>query len=507
MSNIKSGLLNLSVLVIPFIINPAGLDPALPVRIFAWGLLTVILITILAIKTNADFSILRCFIFPLSALYLLISLLSLLRAVNVMEGLFVCARVLLFFSFLYAACLILNGDQHRIKSTTRSVILCATVLALMGLGQFTGMLFTGIPGHYRIYATLINKNMLAQSLFLSLPFVCWGIFSFKGAWLVFARICLGLIFIVLLMIANRAVGGACFLFMVVGLGLAKKLRWSVLLWILSISVITLWQPFWTDNSFKKRISLWKPTLKMIADAPITGVGAGQWKIMFACYDPQGNQRHGEQKDEIIIYQRAHNDHLQILAETGVPGLLCHLSLFGIIIIYGCKVIKKVDHETRTFLILMISAICGYMLIACFSFPGERVVNNILLILSMAGIISVYHHSGTPVKPALMTGVHIFLLVGLAGLMLFSGVRIKSDINLKTALQARSLGQWNIVIDQIKLAQSWAYPLDPFVTPLSFYSASAYAALGNLQAAQRNFTRSLKINPCIERNFKCKKHRR
>lgn len=74
------------------------------------------------------------------------------------------------------------------------------------------------------------------------------------------------------------------------------------------------------GSFSVRSSMWKATNRMIADNPITGVGAGAWEVQIPRYQDAGTQL------ETDFY--AHNEILQLLAEYGVVGWFFLFLLLG-----------------------------------------------------------------------------------------------------------------------------------------------------------------------------------
>jgi O-antigen ligase len=71
----------------------------------------------------------------------------------------------------------------------------------------------------------------------------------------------------------------------------------------------------TDASF--RPDLWRKSLEMVAERPLGGVGAGNFPVEIPRFD-----RYQAPKPH------AHNDALQLLAETGLPGLLLFLGLLA-----------------------------------------------------------------------------------------------------------------------------------------------------------------------------------
>lgn len=74
-----------------------------------------------------------------------------------------------------------------------------------------------------------------------------------------------------------------------------------------------------SHSLHVRAVYWRATGPIIASAPLLGVGLDNW------------QEHYFQKKSDVQQEtrKAHNDYLQILAETGVPGLLAFLALLGL----------------------------------------------------------------------------------------------------------------------------------------------------------------------------------
>lgn len=68
---------------------------------------------------------------------------------------------------------------------------------------------------------------------------------------------------------------------------------------------------YSAGSSSVRLQIWQATLRMIADRPLSGVGAGAWEVDIPLYQAAGTQL------ETDYY--AHNEYLQLLAEYGVTG--------------------------------------------------------------------------------------------------------------------------------------------------------------------------------------------
>jgi O-antigen ligase len=80
---------------------------------------------------------------------------------------------------------------------------------------------------------------------------------------------------------------------------------------------------YTQNSFSVRWTMWKATGRMIADRPLTGVGAGAWEVDVPRYQAEGAQL------ETDYY--VHNEILQLLAEYGLVGWLALIGLLGFLL--------------------------------------------------------------------------------------------------------------------------------------------------------------------------------
>ncbi|MCZ8251253.1 MAG: O-antigen ligase family protein [Hylemonella sp.] len=75
---------------------------------------------------------------------------------------------------------------------------------------------------------------------------------------------------------------------------------------------------YTTGSSSTRLQMWQATLRLIADRPLVGAGAGAWEVEIPRYQAMGTQ--------IETDYYAHNEYLQLLAEYGLTGWLFALGL-------------------------------------------------------------------------------------------------------------------------------------------------------------------------------------
>jgi O-antigen ligase len=99
--------------------------------------------------------------------------------------------------------------------------------------------------------------------------------------------------------------------------------------------------------------MWKKTMLMVKDHPLTGVGTGNWRIVINSYGLggtiMGKGMYGP--------DRTHNTYLQIASETGIPGILLYVGMWVLIAIAGFKLVRTTkDDNKKIITILMLSGI-------------------------------------------------------------------------------------------------------------------------------------------------------
>ncbi|MDA8976950.1 O-antigen ligase family protein, partial [Akkermansiaceae bacterium] len=94
----------------------------------------------------------------------------------------------------------------------------------------------------------------------------------------------------------------------------------------------------TDLDFRVPIAI--DTVKMIADAPLSGVGAGQFRWVFPQY----------RKETIVannlVALHPDSSWLWLAAELGIPAAVCILGLVGFFFVRGATNIKRPNHRDR-----------------------------------------------------------------------------------------------------------------------------------------------------------------
>ena len=114
-----------------------------------------------------------------------------------------------------------------------------------------------------------------------------------------------------------------------------------------------------DNYGTKRMYIWKSTLKVVPKYILHGVGIDNFvyafdgKILTRKYMKNG-------KVQYRVYDKAHNEYLQILITEGIFALIFYLLFYGFIVFYGIK------NSVLTKKVFLILPIIGYLIQAFFN---------------------------------------------------------------------------------------------------------------------------------------------
>ena len=114
-------------------------------------------------------------------------------------------------------------------------------------------------------------------------------------------------------LALLALGGRLGRWEVAALGAVLALGVTLFLWIgpgPALAHFRRAELLQNEPSFLGRASVWRATLSLFLDFPVLGSGFGTFPAAFLHYYPAGTER---------IWLQAHNDYVQLLAETGLAG--------------------------------------------------------------------------------------------------------------------------------------------------------------------------------------------
>lgn len=135
-----------------------------------------------------------------------------------------------------------------------------------------------------------------------------------------------------------------------------------------------------DESLGTRMIMWQATMRVIADRPVTGVGAGAWEAQIPLYQTAGSQL------ETDYY--VHNEYLQLMAEYGVLGWLVLLLLFAYLIAAGRRVWRSTEppeQEEQVLRAVLLCSLLALLVVSNVGFPWRMASTGALFALCLAGL--------------------------------------------------------------------------------------------------------------------------
>src|SRR5690554_8062884 len=113
--------------------------------------------------------------------------------------------------------------------------------------------------------------------------------------------------------------------------------------------------------------------KMIQEFPLTGVGGGNWQLLFPKYGLNSFHLINEKIHlGYQTFQRPHNDFLWVFAEAGILGLIAFVSIFatGFLGVYQ-SFNQSNDFRGKIIPLLFGLGIVAYLVISIFDFRSEE----------------------------------------------------------------------------------------------------------------------------------------
>lgn len=332
-------------------------------------------------------------------LLMVVSVLSFFKAINVLESILHFCKVFTVFSAAYLVSVVVSKDKRYLEH--------------LALGMTALLIFDSFSVYYNIHkyidgkiADIVliktiysNKNILAASIFVKIPFALW-LFTFHKGWkqkIAFLGGASG--FLAVLFMSSRAFYLGIFFLTIAYLAymltiymqqkqkilMRKIVGYVGILFAAVLIYSTVQKVFYpnhsgglnvgiedrlatisaSDESAGKRLDAWKRSFHVIKQEPVLGCGIGNWKVVTLKEENETNPNY--------IYQyKAHNDFIETSAEVGIFGGLLFAAIFVIILFYFLRALLKKESEERlSYLFLAAFGLMAYFFDAFFNFPQDR----------------------------------------------------------------------------------------------------------------------------------------
>lgn len=344
---------------------------------------------------------------------------SMLWTMNPIEGLAVWNRwiVVLLASVLCSAFLLYENKTLKALIVTTIVIAIINVLSCIifyyvfdvHISQRNNLKLNGFYG---------NKNIFAVAFLFKLPFLYYAFMRYKGfiKWISLVLVFLIAFCLVILSTRSSFIGliFQAVILLVYGVYSILKVNRSkkaILGFILPVLAIGC--GFFSGNRFieynyehfaaknvknnysvderfksiadgnsKGRLLIWKNTVEIIKEKPLSGYGVGNHKLAIMKVECA-------KKHDYIVSDHAHNDFLEMFSELGIFGCLIYILTYVFAAIYSLKQMfaKGVNELFRLRAMVGGTIILTYMNDALFNFPLERADCQIYLAIGLALLIS------------------------------------------------------------------------------------------------------------------------
>lgn len=502
--------------LLPLLLVPSSTDPYSSIRWVAMAVVCCVALLGNLKHWQASIAVVDPWVRGAMAVFGLGGLVSCLFALHPVEALWDATRWLMVMGLIVSLAWGMRQNPLLLRSLWRAASTAALLLGALRGAQAAGWI-GGLPtGGDLAAATMGNPNFFDGAMVILLGLTLGGILQDRGLWRAVAITAAG---IAIFWTLKGSSSGA--LLALTGMGAVllegavvmqwprmwyARTRWTRLTLVLlgltaallafgyALSLNTDGMVLGSESTLE-RVVIWKTTIKMIAQAPIVGVGPGQWHYHILRLGQVSNY----QGFATRYYIEAHNDYLQMLAERGVVGGLAFMVLLG-----GCWASgwRRVGNGSRDCAALGAQvALTGWMAFAATNLPGEQAYLTLLLIVPAAILLgpastdtnaihdpqaaakaptaSAWSRFKTPLQWVFMAVMALSAFITLA----IHAAWLPCEIANYKVMEAKDLQDFSNVTRYAKAAERWYNPNDRVSgTPLSWYQGIGLLHQGRAQAA-------------------------
>jgi len=220
---------------------------------------------------------------------------------------------------------------------------------------------------------------------------------------------------------------------------------------------------WAHGSNARRPHIYKATLEMIRDRPLLGFGFGTYEVVFQEYK---SPQLASLIPETTMNFHAHNDFLQMLAETGAAGGLLYLLVW---FVYAAAIVRGIQRGLPEAIVRLQCGLAGGMaaIVAhnMFNVDSRYLTIQVLTTVTLAGSATLL----PPIRRIRLTShpprVRVFadvvskaLICTAAVLLAFSAIgtfrRFASSLELERADRLIDSGPWPGMEEAARRATEW-----------------------------------------------------
>jgi O-antigen ligase len=253
-----------------------------------------------------------------------------------------------------------------------------------------------------------------------------------------------------------------------------------------------------DEEFKSnilRLNFWDASLQMIKEEPLTGKGLYKW----SGYYPQYFGDNVKDKNLFLVHNiHAHNDFLEIFAESGIAASLIFVLIYLTIVF---NLFNKSKRNEKYFPLLM--AFLVTFAFSFVSFPNYKFASFFLA--SVVTGTALVNHKENEKKSISINSSYckvalLFLLI--AGVAT-SYIRLKSELHFGESIFLKDRRQYPMMFERLEKISEILYPFDPSKQPIDYYRGIANSYMARHQEALKNNLSAQELapfNPIVMQNI-------
>jgi O-antigen ligase len=260
-----------------------------------------------------------------------------------------------------------------------TIIVFAFILALHGLCQYAGLL-PSANNRFIVTGSFDNPAGIASALACAWP-LCFLFFASTNHYLRFCFYALAVIIAIAIILSGSRAG---MLAIVVAMAIwlwvkiaSWKIKTAIIVAIVTLPVVMY---YFKKDSADGRLLIWRVSLDMVADKPVTGHGLGAFQAKYMLYQAEYISTHPDSPLINLADNTYHpfNEYLRVLCEHGIVGL-------GAIVVLGILLVRTYRNNRSNEQLPAIMSLSALAVFSLFSYPFTYPFTWVVLFLDMAVI--------------------------------------------------------------------------------------------------------------------------
>ena len=452
-------------------------------------------------------------------LFVILAFVSVFYSSNVMVSFRWALEMALYLGLFMAVVNAASGNINVYFGILNVALFSGFLVAVIGIFQFfrLDLVFKVSNFTGRISSTLGNANFLAGYLILLVP-VSMALFFvvekpvFKVVYAINTFVLLAALFFTQTLNAwiGLALGGLIFVILFVRYIPKYRKVVAVSALVLLTVVGALVFSFKPEEAIGKlnkfgqfetfaergRWLMWRSAVEMIKERPLTGFGAGTFRLHFTGVEAKLLRTPEFEGYNHLITKDAHNDYLQIASELGIPGVLLLLTFIVTVVFGAARVLPKENIKMQIVNIGIICALIAFMVHMFFNFPFKLSPTASLFFVYlglMASTHSIKETTGpySQLRPVLFS---VCLLVFLVAIPLESCI-FWSNYKLGRGIEAGAAKQYGEALTQAQDSLIFSDIAGNTVDLRThFYLGETNYHMRDFLSAENEFKKEVALNP-------------